>query len=72
MHTVDGEVAGNGGLGGAQTLSYGRTSKDTTSSWRVPEWTSICVDVWTDVCEGEEREDGFDGRMMLEVFGRFD
>lgn len=41
-------------------MGDGYTAEDATSSRRMPEWTGIGEDVWTDVDDGKELEGIFD------------
>jgi len=52
VHRVHGVfLGGDRELGCAQTLCYGCSSVDTAGAGWVPEWTSICKDVWTNIGE---------------------
>src|SRR2546423_8155934 len=63
VHAVDGEVGGNSVLGSGEALRDGGAAENAPRPWRMPEGARVRVDVWADVGEREEGEDGFDRRV---------
>lgn len=45
MHAVDGEVRGDGALGGGEALRDHGTAVDAARSRWVPEWAGVGVDI---------------------------
>ena len=63
VHAVDCEVRRDGRLRRGEALRDGGAAEDAARPRRVPEGPGVGVDVGADVGEGQEGEDGFDGRV---------
>ena len=73
VHAVDCVVLGRDSeLGCGEALGYRDAAEDTAGAGRVPERAGIGKDVGAYVCEGQELEGVFDGRVVGEGGGRLD